>query len=164
MDVCAHAHHRRAVNRPFSVRRAFTLIEVLVSLAIFALAAVVLAAAYLNVLGGYQAVARRQQGEEDWKLVRIAVLSESDRTKVEAGGRLQLVDGSFLRWTARIEGTTVADLFSVTVQAEPEMTTGGENRAREQKLMLLRPGWSDPVERDKLRAANQQRLAQQRKT
>ena len=151
------------MNRPGSVHRAFTLIEVLISLAIFALAAVVLAAAYLNVLGGYQAVARRQQGEEDWKLVRIAVLSESDRTKVEAGGRLPLADGSNLRWKAKIEGTAVADLFAVTVHAEPEFTTGNESRVREQKLMLLRPGWSDVTERGKLRAATQQRLAHQRK-
>lgn len=152
------------MNRPESRRRAFTLIEVLISLAIFALAAVVLAAAYLNVLGGYQAVARRQQGEEDWKLVRIAVLSESDRAKIEAGGRLALADGSNLRWTAKIEGTAVADLFAVTVQAEPEFATTGESRARQQKMFLLRPGWSDPGERDKLRAASQQRLAQQRKS
>ena len=142
--------------------RAFTLIEVLISLAIFALASVVLAAAYLNVLGGYQAVARRQQGEEEWKLVRSVVLSESDRQKVEAGGRLQLSDNSTMRWTATIEGTAVADLFAVTVRAEPEVSLNNENRAREQKILLLRPKWSDPVERDKLRSASQQRLAKQR--
>jgi general secretion pathway protein I len=153
------------MNRRSATSRAFTLIEVLISLAIFALAAVVLAAAYLNVLGSYQAVARRQQGEENWKLVRMAVLSETDRTKLEAGGRLPLADGSNLNWTVKIDGTAVADLFAVTVRAEPEFSSGSsgsENPAREQKLMLLRPGWSDPVERDKLRAATQQRLAKQR--
>jgi len=147
---------------PDSSRRGFTLIEVLISLAIFALASVVLAAAYLNVLGSYQAVARRQQGEENWKLVRAAVLSEPERTKLEEGGRLPLADGSNLRWTVKIEDTAVADLFAVTVRAAPEFATGTENREREQTLMLLRPGWSDPVERGKLRAATQQRLSQQR--
>lgn len=142
--------------------RAFTLIEVLVSLAIFALASVVLAAAYLNVLGGYQAVALRQQGEEEWKLVRSVVLSEADREKVEAGGRLQLSNGNSLHWTATIEGTAVADLFAVTVRSEPDFAVGNENHVREQKILLLRPKWSDPVERDKLRAASQQRIAKQR--
>ncbi len=150
------------MNRRRARLRAFTLIEVLISLAIFALASVVLAAAYLNVLGGYQAVARRQQGEEEWKLVRSVVLSESDRQKVEAGGRLQLSDNSTMRWTATIEGTAVADLFAVTVRAEPEVSLNNENRAREQKILLLRPKWSDPVERDKLRSVSQQRLAKQR--
>ncbi|MSU45851.1 MAG: prepilin-type N-terminal cleavage/methylation domain-containing protein [Lacunisphaera sp.] len=151
------------MKRPGFTLRAFTLIEVLISLAIFALAAVVLAAAYLNVLGGYQAVARRQQGEEDWKLVRAAVLSESDRTVLESGGRLPLADGSNLRWTVKIEGTAIADLFVVNVRAEPELSVTGESWARAQKLLLLRPGWSDPAERDKLRAATQQRFVQQRR-
>lgn len=150
------------MKRPGSSLRAFTLIEVLISLAIFSLAAVVLASAYLNVLGGYQAVARRQQGEENWKLVRAAVLSEPDRKKLEEGGRLPLADGSNLLWTVKIEGAAVADLFAVTVRAGPEFATGSENREREQTLMLLRPGWSDPVERDKLRAASQERLGRQR--
>ena len=41
--------------------RGFTLIEVLVSLAIFALAAVVLSVAYLNIIGSYRAMAGRHQ-------------------------------------------------------------------------------------------------------
>ena len=145
-----------------SSRHGFTLIEVLVSLAIFALASVVLAAAYLNVLGGYQAVARRQGSEEEWKLVRAMVLSEADREKVEAGGQLPLPDNRNLHWKATIESTTVADLFAVTIRSEPETASGQEARIREQKILLLRPRWSDPAERDKLRAASQQRLAKQR--
>ena len=143
-------------------RQGFTLVEVLISLAIFALASVVLAAAYLNVLGGYQSVALRQQGEEEWKLVRSVVLSEADREKVEEGGRLQLSDSSSLRWTAKIEGTAIADLFAVTVRSEPEFAVGSEIRVREQRILLLRPKWSDPAERDKLRAASHAKLAKQR--
>jgi general secretion pathway protein I len=150
------------MNRTASRHHGFTLIEVLISLAIFALASVVLAAAYLNVLGGYQSVARRQGSEEEWKLVRAIVLSEADREKVEAGGQLQLPDSTNLHWKATIESTAVADLFAVTVQSEPEATSGHETRTREQKILLLRPKWSDPAERDKLRAASQQRLAKQR--
>ena len=150
------------MKRRFAKSRGFTLIEVLISLAIFALASVVLAAAYLNVLGGYQAVARRQQGEEEWKLVRAIVLSEADREKVEAGGQLQLPDNGNLHWTATIESTAVADLFAVTIRAEPERTSGNDVAAREQKILLLRPHWSDPAERNKLRAASQERLARQR--
>ena len=164
MDVCADTDGSREMKRPRKTSRAFTLVEVLISLAIFALAAVVLAAAYLNVLGGYQAVELRQQSEEQWKLVRSVVLSEADREKVEAGGRLQLSDSSSVRWTATIEGTELADLFAVTVRAEPELSAGAESRVREQKILLLRPKWSDPVERSKLRATSQERLAKQRQS
>ena len=146
------------MNRYRSCLRAFTLIEVLVSLAIFALAAVVLAAAYLNVIGGYQSVARRQHGDEEWKLVRSVVLTESDRKKVEDGGRLQLADSSYVHWTAKIEGTAVADLFAVTIRSEPEITTAKDGLKREQKLLLLRPRWSEPAEHDRLRAESQDRF------
>ena len=144
------------MNRRSISFRGFTLVEVLISLAIFALASIVLAVAYLNVLGGYQSVAKRQQSEEEWKLVRAIVLSESDREKVEAGGQLQLPDNTSLQWKATIEDTAVADLFAVTVHAEPQMTSGNEVRAREQKIFLLRPRWSDPVERNRLRALSQE--------
>lgn len=150
------------MKRAAPTSRAFTLIEVLISLAIFALASVVLAAAYLNVLGSYQAVAKRQQGEEEWKLVRATVLAETDRTKVEAGGHLPLPDNSNLHWTATIKETAIADLFAITVRAEPEAAPAGESRAREQTLMVLRPLWSEAGERDKLRAATLQRLTKDR--
>jgi len=150
------------MKRPGCSFRAFTLIEVLISLSIFALAAVVLAAAYLNVLGSYQAVARRQQGEEEWKLVRAAVFSEPDRTKVEAGGRLPLPDSTNLQWKATIKETAIADLFAVTVRAEPEAAVAGESRVREQTVLMLRPLWSEAGERDRLRAVTLQRLTKER--
>ena len=163
MDVRSHADHPGEMSRrPSTIRGGFTLVEVLISLAIFALAAVVLAVSYLNVLSGYQAVGKRQQSEEEWKLIRSVVLSESDRTKVEAGGQLQLPDNSNVQWKATIESTAVADLFAVTIQSQPEFATGNEARMQEEKLMLLRPSWSDPVERNQLRAASQEKLLKQR--
>ncbi len=142
--------------------RAFTLIEVLISLAIFALAAIGLSVAYLNVLGGYQAVAHKQEGEEEWKLLRTIILSEPDREKVVAGGQLPLPDNSNLHWSATIESTSVADLFAVTIKSEPETSGNGDSHAREEKIFLLRPKWSDPAERNKLRAESQERLLKQR--
>ena len=42
-----------------AAQRGFTLLEVLVGIAILAMAAVVLGAAYVNTLGAHEAVARR---------------------------------------------------------------------------------------------------------
>ena len=140
----------------------FTLIEVLISLAIFALAAVVLSMAYLNIIGSYSAMGGRQQAEEDWKWLRLTVLFEPDRKKVEDGGRLALPDGQQLVWTAKIEPTDVADLFRVSLKAETAQTTGPEAWQRSQSLQLLRPTWSDPADRDKLRDVTRQRLLKQR--
>ncbi len=144
------------------LRRGFTLIEVLVSLAIFALAAVVLSAAYLNIISSYSGMGGRQQVQEDWKWLRLAVLSEPDRKKIEEGGRLVLPDGQQLVWTAKIEDTDVADLFRVNLKAETALTTGPQAWQRHQTLQLLRPTWSDPADREKLRDSTRQRLLKQR--
>lgn len=128
------------------------------SLAIFALAAVVLSVAYLNIIGGYRAMAGRHQAEEDWKWLRSVVLAEPERQKVEQGGHLALADGRQLVWSAKIEPAGVADLFQLTLEAE---TTGSGNEGqwkRRESTYLLRPPWSDPAERDRLRDQTRQRV------
>lgn len=136
----------------------FTLVEVLVSLAIFALAAVVLGAAYVNVLTGYDAVSHRQEHEQDLRLVRALVLAEPDRTVVEKGGGFPLPDGRTAQWTATVAETAVADLFQVKFRCEIAEPARPSPWVREEKFMLLRPTWSDPADRDKLRQNSQQRL------
>lgn len=138
--------------------RAFTLIEVLVSLALFALAAVVLGATYVNVLTGYEAVAKRHEHEQDLRLVRAALLGEPDRKKAEAGGELALPDNRVARWGAKIEETRVADLFAVGFRCEIRDPARVEPWVREESFRLLRPTWSDPATRDKLRQAARERL------
>jgi general secretion pathway protein I len=144
------------------LRRAFTLIEVLVSLAIFALAAVVLSVAYLNIIGSYRTLGAHQQAEEDWKLLRAVVLTEADPKKVEEGGRVSLSDGRQLSWTAQIEAAEVADLFKLTLEADTPASGGTEAWSRRQVLYLLRPSWSDPAERDRLREITRQRIIRER--
>ncbi|HEY8994760.1 MAG TPA: prepilin-type N-terminal cleavage/methylation domain-containing protein [Lacunisphaera sp.] len=143
-------------------RRAFTLIEVLVSLAIFALAAVALSLAYVNIIGSYRTLGAHQQSEEDWKLLRTVVLTEADPKKVEEGGRISLPDGRQLNWTAKIDPTEVADLFKLTLQADVPASGNTEAWQQRQVMHLLRPAWSDPGERDRLREITRQRIMKER--
>src|SRR5438876_635996 len=69
-----------------SVDPAFTLLEVLVALAIFALAAIVLGSAYLNIINSYDIVSRTAVTSEDVAYARQIVLAEPDRKKLEDGG------------------------------------------------------------------------------
>ena len=138
---------------------AFTLIEVLVSLAIFALAAVALSAAYLNVLNGYHARDQEREIAHGWNLARAVVMSEPDLAKLESGGNLNLPETGSLSWSVTIEPTEIADLFvmelSVTTRSTPEWT-------KTARLMVFRPEWSDPAERDRLRQKSRQRLERTR--
>lgn len=139
-------------------RAGFTLIEVLVALAIFALAAVVLGAAYVNILTSYDAVSRRSEHEQDLRLVRAAVLAEPDREVVEKGGDFALPGSRPARWTATVEPGTVADLFQVKLRCEIPEPGRPTPWVREEVFFLLRPTWSDPAERDRLREQTRQRL------
>jgi general secretion pathway protein I len=138
---------------------AFTLIEVLVSLAIFALAAVVLGATYVNVLTSYDAVSRRNEHEQDVRLVRAALLGEPDRKKAEQGGEFTLPGNRMAHWEAKIEEASLADLFHITFRCEIRDPARVQPWVQEETFMLLRPTWSDPATRDKLRKAAVDRRA-----
>src|ERR1035441_2284073 len=91
--------HFRRSGRRFSLS-GFTLLEVLVALAIFAMAAVVLGATYVNALNAYNAASRHNEYDTDLRFVRAAVLTEPDRDKAEQGGDLDLGGGKRAHWQA----------------------------------------------------------------
>ena len=88
-------------SSPRNSRRGFTLVEVLVALCIFAMAAVALGSAYLNVLISYDVLARGMQVNEDIAFARQLVLRESDRKKLEQGGEFDTAGGRRARWLSR---------------------------------------------------------------
>lgn len=141
---------------------AFTLIEVLVSLGIFALAAVVLGTAYVNVLLNYQQLHQQSAEQGEIALVRAELLAEPDRARAERGGEVPLADGGRLHWDAKLAETPRADLFQVELALE--ITPGGRTppRRETETFLLLRPTWSDPAKREQLRAATRLRLEKSR--
>jgi general secretion pathway protein I len=143
-------------------RRGFTLIEVLVSLAIFAVAAVSLGAAYSNVL--LSRIAMKQDGQrlDDLARCRAALLETPGFEDVEAGGEIHLPGGRTARWQGKIEATAVSDLFAVQLTAEIEPAGGAEAEEFTETRMLLRPTWSIPSDRQKIRDEARQRLEKER--
>lgn len=137
---------------------AFTLLEVLLALMLFALSAVVLGAAYLNVLNGYQLVRKDQAVEEDLRFVRSIVLQEPDLEELERGGDTRSLYLGQVHWRAVVEPTPVPDLFYVRVEIGYEGADGTPPRDEVEELILLRPDWSDPAERSELRADLENRL------
>jgi general secretion pathway protein I len=132
--------------------RGFTLLEVLVAMTIFAMAAVMLASAYLNILNSYEAVSRGVQINEDFAFARQQVLNEPDRKKVEEGGEFETAGGRRAKWTAEIESTTVADVYRVAFTCELADPSRTEPERQIESFLLLRPTWViDPAERGKLK-------------
>jgi prepilin-type N-terminal cleavage/methylation domain-containing protein len=87
--------------------RAFTLVEVLVALVIFAMAAVVLGSSYVNVLTSYEVVARGTRTNADLGFAREQVLREPDRKKLEQGGEFETLGGGRAKWSVEIASTNV---------------------------------------------------------
>jgi len=147
--------------RATSTRSGFSLLEVLVALMIFGLAAVVLGSTYVNVLNSYEAVSRGNTRDEDVAFARAQLLAEPDRAKVEAGAEFEAPEGRRVRWTATLASTTLPDLFAVTFVCEvTDNAKGGDPQKTTQIFTVLRPTWSDPVEKTQLRQAVQDRIAE----
>ncbi len=139
--------------------RAFTLVEVLMAIAIFALSAIILASAYVNVLNSYLLVERGAQSGADLSFARAQVLSEPDRKKLEQGGEFDTTDGRHAKWNVEITSTSTADLFNVSFTCTITAVGEPELQKTVQTFMLLRPTWSiDPAERAKLRQDAKNRI------
>ena len=148
------------IRQDYSVAHsAFTLLEVLVALAIFALAAIVLGAAYVNVLNAYETVGRGNQTDEDVRFARAQLLAEPDHDTAEKGGDFITVDGRQVKWHATIESTATASLFAVTFVCELTDAGGGAAQTVTQNFTVMRPTWADPVEDTKLKQDAQNRIA-----
>ncbi len=145
-------------------RRGFTLIEVLVALAIFAFSAVVLGATYVNLLRTHAALRERDGSGDELQWARAALLLEPDRAAAERGGDVVLPDGRTANWRATITETQVSDLFDVVLEmdAPPAGGGGGDLVKSRAALRLLRPTWSTPAARAELRRKAQDRLKRER--
>ena len=138
--------------------KGFTLLEALIALAIFAMAAVVLGSSYVNVLLSYEAANQALERNENLEFARAALMAESDRDEVEKGGDFDGGNGRRVRWRAAIEATPTPDVYEVTFRCEITGTDLKEPEKVEQRFRLLRPTWAEKDERDKLRAKTHERI------
>lgn len=147
----------------------FTLVEVLVALAIFALASLVLCASYLNIMNGYQASAKGLGEDPDVSFARNQLLTMGDLATAENGLEYDTPDNPPLdparhvKWTADIEpfsgssATPPTDLFTVTLTVVVS-SSGGQPRTVVDTFNLLRPTWSDPTTHANQRTTNTQAI------
>ncbi len=151
-------------EQPGSIRRdrmrGFTLLEVLLALALFSIAGLVLAASYVNVLNNIEKVKVDQALEDELALVRAGILLQPDLEEIEKGGDVPTVSYGEAHWVATVvPSERIADLFRVDLEIELE--GDGERvpaRTLTQTIYLLRPDWSDPTDRDNLRSERRKEI------
>lgn len=136
----------------------FTLLEVLVALAIFAMAAIVLATAYINVLTGYEVARRATVSNPDVRFACSQLLSQTDVDLAREGGDFESADGRRVRWTATIDPTGTADLFDVLFACEIDGAAGAKPQTVTRQFRVLRPTWSIATDRQTLRTEARDRI------
>jgi general secretion pathway protein I len=138
--------------------RGFTLVEVLAALMIFGLTAVVLGAAYLNVLNSYEIAKRSNLNDGDVSFARSQLLTQADLVTAQAGEEFD--DGArHVKWTAQIDPAGTTDLFTVAFTCVLTDPAAPGPRTVIETFMLLRPTWSDPTAQSSLRQAAASRIA-----
>lgn len=141
---------------------AFTLIEVLIALAIFAMASTYLMTTFVSALTARERSVGNDILHADIQAVRMQLLLEPNLDDAEDGGRYPTLNHGEATWRARIEPTDIIDLFSVELSidfSEPPQD-GPDNHV--ETLYLLRPTWSEADERSSLLEDKRQALERSR--
>ena len=73
----------------------------------------------------------------------------SDLDDLKKGGELKTPAAKTLRWNVTVEPAPVADLFTIDLSVELDAGKGSARESHE-RLAVLRPAWSEPVDRAKL--------------
>lgn len=136
---------------PVSARcHGFSLIEVVVAVALFAMAATVLTSSFVNALLAREHGRSQSLRAADIHAVRLQLLLEPDIERAEEGDRYITLNSGEAEWHAEIEPTGVVDLFAVRLMID--FSDGPEDMppSYEEELFLLRPTWSESDERDEL--------------
>lgn len=137
--------------------RGFTLLEVIVATAVFAMMAAILAGAYVNVLRAYHALADTGEREAQLRFARAQFLAEASRDKAEEG--LTVTDGETrVQWQADIQATTVPDLYRCAWSCTMQRPGAPKDDRVEEVFWLLRPSWAKPDERGPIEQALRERL------
>jgi general secretion pathway protein I len=136
----------------------FTIVEVMVALAIFGIAVVAFSGAYINVINAFGAIQVDQAFEQDLTLIRQQVFILQEIEDLEEGGDVFTGSHGEASWRVEYEPTLVADLFKLTLYIEILDLEEDEMQEVVETHYLTRPTWSDPVERSVLQAETRDRL------
>lgn len=152
----------KGMGRCLPCRKGFTLVEVVIALAIFAFAAVVFTEGFTSILLSLDSLDQRTAEVTDIRFIRSQIIKEPDLDTFEEGGEVETVDSGTAYWQAVVEPAFVADLFDVTLTIELPETDYREAEVITERFYLLRPTWSEPLDRSEIIADNKERLEDRR--
>ena len=122
----------------------YLLIEVLIALALFGMAAVYLVDGAFVAARFSRQMKDTREMEQDLRWVRSQIFAESDYEKISDGDEIQTLTLGEVRWETEVELSTVLDVYKVLLRLEYDGSEemGIESGERESVMYLLRPTWS----------------------
>ena len=129
---------------------AFSLIEVLIALALFAIAANVISSAFINALLSRERNDSRLYNDFAIQTARKQLLLEKNIEDAEDGGTVETLELGEVDWYAEILPTEIVDLFEVQLYGTFYDLEDSKKANFSETLFLLRPTWSESDERSML--------------
>jgi len=130
------------IQKSANCSKGFTIIEVLLALAIFGTAATVLTFSFTNSIIALKRQQPNRHWESDLQFVRRLVLQAKDVNELQEGDEIDTLSSGEISWEVEIEPTNLIDYYKVTVEYEIEDAPEGMDSHTE-VLYLLRPAWSE---------------------
>lgn len=130
--------------------KGFSLIEVVIAVALFAMAATVLSSTFVNALLLRDRVQSNDIRNADIRAVRLQLLLTPNLDDAEDGAEIETLSNGEASWRAEIEPTNVIDLFHVELFIEFLDPQEEQESSHQETLYLLRPTWSESGERSDL--------------
>ena len=146
---------------PFRIK-AFSLIEVLIALALFAICSNLIASAFINALLARERDPSIAYREISIDTVRSQLLLEKNLEDAEEGGTVNLIQDKEASWSVEIFPTEIIDLFECRLDIEFLDDELSKRGIYSETLYLLRPTWSDSSERATLLEEKKQALLNER--
>ena len=121
------------------------LIEVLIALALFGMAAVFLVDGISVASRTMRLMKDTREMEQDLLWARSQIFKEHRYEEIDDGGEIKALTIGEITWETEIEMTEVVDLYSVvlTMEYEGNDEIGIDPGERISKMFLLRPGWAN---------------------
>ena len=128
----------------FRLSKGYLLVEVLVALALFGMAAVYLVDGAFVAARFTRHMKDTREMEQDLLWARSQIFAEPDYEKISEGGDLETLTLGEIRWETEVELSSVLDVYKVSLSIDHDGSEefGIEAGERESTIHLLRPTWS----------------------
>jgi general secretion pathway protein I len=118
------------ILRPYRFRQpsAFTLLEVLIAVAIFGMAVVMFSQMLFAAVEGVQSLKEKHDYNADVRFVRRYILTIDNRDKLEDGGEISTITSGKAAWSVEIEPTALPDVMELKIKI---LFAGGDDKKEE---------------------------------